>query len=128
MNYENLFTKFIERFPELIPLIDPEDVDSGLYIVFAMTINPYVKALLSHDEDNREQLKGLFSFFEEMAMSDIDEVRALLMWGFLESLGDDTQILATAHKYMGTETKYWSEMVEDFHGRSPWIQNFFFGD
>ncbi|WP_441422440.1 DUF7674 family protein [Anaerobacillus sp. MEB173] len=77
--------------------------------------NEYIIEYLEKDETDK--LEKFFNFFEKMAIEGDDYTKELLTVTILERLGDDKEILITAYKYMGKETRKASDEVEKGWGR-----------
>jgi hypothetical protein len=117
VKYDNLLEVMLEKFPRLKDLYKQEDLDCGLYVVFGFSFMPYIIECLLKHESNEEFLHELFDFFEQMANCEVEEIRELLMYAVLETLGDDINILTFSQNYMGDETKRLSKAIDDFLGR-----------
>ena len=69
------------------------------------------------NEDNPQVLRRLFSVFEVMATQGNDDVVNIMCVTILERLGDDSNVLNIARKYMGKETRKLSDETEKGWGR-----------
>ena len=119
---EAIIEKFLEAVPEFRNifrenctqnLVDSED---GLYILWGLGIMPGVINFLSQPEIYKKQLQNIFAFFEEMANSENEEIRELLMYSTLETLDDNKDILNNAYMFMGNKTKKSLENIQNFLG------------
>lgn len=125
MNANNIVNCFFVRFPELKSnylnncennLINNDD---GLYIIWSFGIVPCIIELMKDYEENKIMLNKIFDFFEEMATSDVEELKELLMYSILEELGDNRATLLNARQFMKQNTLHYSYQVEEFLGREP---------
>ncbi|NDI36668.1 DUF7674 family protein [Chengkuizengella sediminis] len=121
MNKSNLSEELIMKIPELKPLYDKELDDweefPGNHNVFGNVLNPFLVELL--EKKNQERLKKrIFQFFEDMALSEDDDVQNVLIVTVLEYLGDSEKCLKEARKLMGNRTLEFSKEVEKWLGRS----------
>lgn len=114
---------FLKRFPQLNAEINKNltdcmiDRNDGLYVLWGMGIMPSVNRLIDNYEENEDLVSEIFDFFEEMANIDDEELKELLMYSTLETLGDYDNRLEISRKFMKNETKKLSERVETFLGR-----------
>jgi hypothetical protein len=110
--YRSARNVFLERFPELWERIEKKYAAHynlktkipGTYPLFEEILKPRAIELLESGADD-DSLKRIFSFYEEMARSQDEEVVNLLWKSILEPLASDKKLLATAWKYMGEKTK-----------------------
>ena len=123
MNKDNVLKCYLKKVPEIQEqflkqckenLIDDTD---GAHVVWSLGLVPCIIDLIKDYEKNKDILERTFDFFEEMALSDDNEVRELLLYSVLEKLGDDKEILATSMRHMGKATIEYSKKVENFWGR-----------
>lgn len=123
MTINNVFEMFLKRFPQLNAEINKNltdcmiDRNDGLYVLWGMGIMPSVNRLIDNYEENEDLVSEIFDFFEEMANIDDEELKELLMYSTLETLGDYDNRLEISRKFMKNETKKLSERVETFLGR-----------
>ena len=121
MNYDDLVKDFIKRFPQW-GVIERKKLKSwssnwdSPYIYFGDVLNPLLVKKLT-DEENKEELWGIFNFLEEMATSNNQEIETALTDAILEVLGDDKKVLEKARALMGKETLKFSHQIERFWGR-----------
>jgi hypothetical protein len=109
--YRSIRNVFLERFPELWDRIEKKyashyDLKTqipGTYPLFEEILKPRVLELLDSGADD-DSLKRIFSFYEEMACSQDEEVANLLRKSILEPLASDEKLIASAWKYMGEKT------------------------
>jgi hypothetical protein len=112
MAYRSIRNVFLERFPELwvrierkyAPHYNLKTQIPGTYPLFEEILKPRVIELLEFGADD-DSLKRIFSFYEEMASSQDEEVVNLLWKSILEPLASDKKLIATAWKNMGEKTK-----------------------
>jgi hypothetical protein len=110
--YRSIRNVFLERFPELWEQIEKKYAAHynlktqipGTYPLFEEILKPRVIELLESGADD-DSLKRTFSFYEEMASSQDDEVANLVWKSILEPLASDKKLIATAWKYMREKTK-----------------------
>lgn len=123
MNINNVFEKFMNRFPQINDditknLIDNmADVNDGIYVVWGMGVMPCIIKMLDSIDNQENQISSIFDFFEDMANAEDDELKGLLMYSTLESLGDDKKRLKISKQFMKNGTRILSEKVETFLGR-----------
>ena len=103
------------RFPLLKSLIDTEMqtfecYKPGLHVLYGNVLNPYVTELLKTPNES-DEIRKIFSFYEELAISDDEEVRNLLQVTLLECLWDDFIVFDRAISYMLPETKKINEII-----------------
>lgn len=120
LNRQNAERTFVERFPEILEiyLSEKEWRDGefeGLHTMFGDVLNPFLERALL--ERNKELLKRIFAFLEEMATSDDPYLINVLTVTILAKLGDDSGILDEATQYMGVKTKEASNEIEEYLGR-----------
>jgi len=114
---------FLERFPQLNVDINKNlkdnlvDINDGIYVLWGMGIMPSVNKTIDCIEKHENLVSEIFDFFEEMANEDDEELKELLMYSTLETLGDDYKRLEISRQFMKNETKKLSERVEAFLGR-----------
>ena len=101
---------FLEKMSYYFPNIKNEmnermeDYFEGLdTIVIEEIIMPEVIALLKKDAD-KEKLKGVFDYFEDVCINADDYLNNVFSITALEILGNEKSILETAKKYMGPTT------------------------
>jgi hypothetical protein len=121
MNHDTLVEDFIKQFPkwgveEIKDLRSWYDDDDDPYLFFGFVLNPLLEKKLT-DEENHEELRGIFDFLEEMANTHNREVGGVLMAEILEKLGDDKKVLEKARALMGKETLKFSHQIERSWGR-----------
>jgi len=123
LTINNIFEMFLKRFPQLNAEINKNltdgmiDRNDGLYVLWGMGIMPSVNRIIDNCGKNEDLVSGIFDFFEEMANADDEELKELLMYSTLETLGDDDNRLEISRKLMKNETIKLSEKVETFLGR-----------
>ena len=123
MNISNVFEKFISKFPQLNDDINTNlkenraDTNDGIYVLWGMGVMPSVIKMIEHMENNHNIITSIFDFFEEMAIGHDEELKELLMYSTLETLGDDEERLKISRQFMKNETKILSGKVETFLGR-----------
>lgn len=115
MEYQNITNEFLKRFAVFKPFVKDEFLDIGPYAVFPEIHQKIIELLKQPNEKNI--LKKIFDFFEELALSDDERSKEFLMYGALEIFGDDPDILREAENYMGPKTKELSDLVQNFWGR-----------
>jgi hypothetical protein len=118
MNKSNLVDQFVNEFENFKILLHEhiEFNNEVLPHVFFGECNDFIMNYLTEDEE-KDILEDLFSFYERMATEGDDYVRELLAVTILERIGDDNKILNTAYGYMGQETRKLSDEIEKFLGR-----------
>jgi len=81
MNYDDLVRDFIKRFPKW-GVNERKELKSwssnwdSPYIYFGDVLNPLLVKKLT-DEENKEELRGIFNFLEEMATPIIKKLKQL---------------------------------------------------
>lgn len=80
------------------------------YLVIEFVVKPLLAELLDQEKD-RDLLKRVFEFFEQMACSSDREVINLLAVGVLEGMVNEPKKVSAAWKYMGSETKRMARQV-----------------
>jgi len=109
MEYATLNDTLILRFPELASLFEEQfnlwgEEDIPPHCFYGDTLNGYVTELLRKNNDS-QQIKKVFHFYEEMANSDDAEVRNLLQVTLLEYLWDEELIYKNALENMQPKTR-----------------------
>jgi hypothetical protein len=123
MTINNVFEIFMNKFPQLNADININikdnlvDANDGIYVLWGMGVMPCVNKLIDNIENCENLVSNIFDFFEEMANDGDEEVKELLMYSTLETLGDDGVRLKISRQFMKDETKILSERVETFLGR-----------
>jgi hypothetical protein len=110
--YSNIRSVLLERFPELWERIEAEFGSyynlktqlHGSYPLFEIILKKRVIELLESGA-NDDALRRIFSFYEEMAGSQDEEVVNLLWISIMEPLVYDKKLIAAVWKYMGENTK-----------------------
>jgi hypothetical protein len=114
---------FIRKFPQLEEEIKKNlkdnmvDINDGIYVIWGMGVMPSVIRMIDCIADNEKVGSSIFDFFEEMASGGNEELKELLMYSTLETLGDDKIRLSTSRRLMKKETRYLSEKIEAYLGR-----------
>lgn len=119
MVYKNINSIVLYYLPNL-PDTSPEDIkeeiqswwlesvkaieDVPAYCFLETRMGDYMRALIPQNEDV-EEIKKLFHFFEKMATCEDINVRDLLQVGFLEQLWATADLLNVVYKYMHPQTK-----------------------
>jgi len=116
MNQETINEYLPIRFPELGEEIAkerewwfPDEVPS--HVFYGDILNKLVFNTLITNTD-KEFLKRIFDFYEEMAECGDEYVQNLLQVTLLEYLWDDFEVLRNAHKYMGQKTRKLSDELQ----------------
>lgn len=123
MVISNVFEMFIRKFPQLEEEIKKNlkdnmvDINDGIYVIWGMGVMPSVIRMIDCIADNEKVGSSIFDFFEEMASGGNEELKELLMYSTLETLGDDKIRLSTSRRLMKKETRYLSEKIEAYLGR-----------
>lgn len=123
MTINNVFEIFMSKFPQLHADINQNlkdsmvDTNDGIYVLWGMGVMPCVIKIIDNIGNYEDVVSGIFDFFEEMANGDEEELKELLMYSTLETLGDDRKRLEISRQFMKKETKILSEKVETFLGR-----------
>ncbi len=125
--YPNIRNVFLKRFPELWERIETEygsyyDLKHqlpGAYPLFEDILQERVIELLKAGAYD-DSLRRIFSFYEEMARSQDEEVVTLLWISIMERLVYEKTLIAEAWKYMGEKTK---DMAREIAGLRGWKEN-----
>lgn len=122
LHENNVIERLLLTIPEIKQAYQKEiewwsDETPGLHNILGNIMNPFVTNLLRRSANNDALIKRIFTFYEDMAISNDEYVRNVLQVTLLEYLGDDKQILETALRYMGTNTKKLSDDIERHLGR-----------
>ncbi len=125
--YRNIRNVFLERFPELweriqaryAPHYNLKTQIPGSYPLFEGILKPRVIELLESGTGD-DLLKRIFTFYEEMARSQDQEVANLLWKSMLEPLVYEGKLIAEAWKYMGEKTK---DQAREIATRRGWEEN-----
>jgi hypothetical protein len=118
MIFKDLAKHFTESFEEYMPVLQEHLDFNGevLNHVFFGECNDYFVELIDKEKD-LPKIKALFTFLERMATQGDDDVKELLSVTILARFGDSKDLLQTAYKYMGAETRKSSDEIEKFWGR-----------
>ncbi len=127
LGYKSIRNVFLERFPELWECIEKKYAPHynlktqipGTYPLFEEILKPRVIELLESGADD-DSLRRIFSFYDEMARSQDEEVVNLLWKSILEPLASDKELIAKAWKYMGEKTKALAREIAILRG---WKEN-----
>jgi hypothetical protein len=125
--FENIRNVFLKRFPELWERIEATfgsyyDLKSEIpeaYPLFEDILQERVIELLKTGADE-DSLKRIFSFYEDMAKSEDEDVVTLLSISIMEDLVYDKNLIAEAWKYMGEKTK---NMAREIARSQGWEEN-----
>jgi hypothetical protein len=119
MKYIDLAKRFTEKFLEFKPILHEHIELNGelLNHVFFGECNEYFINIIETEKEI-PKIIDLFDFFERMATQGDDDVKGLLSVTILARLGDSKELLQTAYKYMGAETRKVSDEIEKFWGKS----------
>ena len=118
MKYGDMNHIIYSQFPSLKAVIDAE-MDTfecykpGANVLYGNVLNPYITELLRASDESDEIIK-VFNFYEELALSDDEEVRNLLQVTLLEYLWDEPEIFRRAEKYMLPETKKVNNLINEY--------------
>ena len=113
LNYSNYIAVLQSKFPELDWSSDTTKEMLDLpYILLGYIFIPFIKESLL--KNVRSNIKRIFDFLEEMAMSDDEEVRNILQVGILEALWDDAHIFCLAQKNMRSRTSIINHNIVNF--------------
>lgn len=118
LTINNVFEKFMSRFPQINDDINKNlsdnmvDTNDGIYVVWGMGVMPCVINMIDNVELYENQISSIFDFFEDMANGEEDELKELLMYSTLETLGDDEKWLKISRQFMKNETKLLSESIK----------------
>lgn len=118
MKYKELAKLFTENFKEYKPLLQEHIEFNGeiLNHVFFGEFNDDFIELIEKEKEVTK-IKQLFNFLEQMATRGDEDVKDLLRVTILAGLGDSRELLQSAYKYMGAETRKASDEIEKFWGR-----------
>ncbi len=122
MSINKIVELFLLKNPSLKQMFDMFckkrliDFSDGIYVIWGLGVMSCVLELLQDPIHNKALLQRIFDFFEEMATSEEEEVRELLMYSTLETLDDDKEVLKIALSFMGNETKKLLYRVQAFLG------------
>ncbi len=125
--YRSIRNVFLAEFPDLWDRIQAKygrqynlkTQIPGPYPLFEEILKPRVTELLQDGADE-ESLQHIFSFYEEMARSQDEEVVNLLWKSMLEPLIYDKKLIAGAWKYTGEKTK---DLARQIASRRGWEEN-----
>jgi len=121
--YANIRNVFLKRFPELWERIEATfgsyyDLKSeipGAYPLFEDILQERVIELLKSGAAD-DSLRRIFSFYEEMAGSQDEDVVTLLWMSIIEPLVYEKELIAEAWKYMGEKTKDMAREIARLRG------------
>lgn len=113
MRYNDLPDMLVRTFPNLKKEVDffLEHYGDLYHVLLENVLCPYVNSLL--DNDSQDELKYVFDFYENMALSEDEEVKNLLQVTLIENL-IDKGLYKKAEKYMHTNTKAVCKSVENY--------------
>jgi len=122
MKYSELIDEFMKAFPEFEAgakeeLDFWEGEEPAVHVFFANVLSPPLEKELIKIDKNHALLRRIFSFLEEMATSEDEQVQEVAAVTILEHLGDDKERLRSARLLMGNHTRKMSEKVEKGLGR-----------
>lgn len=128
MKYQDLYLSFKEMFKEDESMfktfeeenkLEPDDPQM-IHVYFCLVVCPYVYDLLK--KDDKEKLKKVFSFFEDMATDPDVEVQGVLQFSVLENITTESEeIYKAAQKYIGPETKTFVNQVATYMNIEPMV-------
>lgn len=119
IQYKDLNVKllciFFPEYKDKILQLD-SDVGNDLpHVLYGNFFNPLIKSVLkNHTKSNIIMANRIFDFYEELAISNDDEVRNLLQVTLLENLWDDYDIYIAASKYMRVETQNINKEINSY--------------
>lgn len=119
MKYDQLYKTLKKEIPEgysFFEVIEKEnriDETDGMHIVFGMVIVPYILHIVQNDK--MFEIYKVFSFLENMAISEDVKIREVLDFTVLEQLADEGQdALGQCKQYMEKNTLIHCEEVEKY--------------
>jgi len=92
--------------------------NAGQYVIWGVVLQPCIMELISDFDNNRDTLKRVFNFFEKMVTSNEEEIKEILMYSVLETLGDNPDVLIRVIPLMGKNTRQLTQEIENFLGRN----------
>lgn len=108
LRYRAFVDSLLAALPEIRGQHDALQEDIGPepppHMDFGLVLKPFVGSLLKANVD-KDLLRRVFAFLEEMARAQDIEVVNLLHVGIFESWAGDRETLARAWKYTGESTK-----------------------
>ena len=117
MNLNTINNILISKFPELALLFKEQfDLWGNNIHPHCFTgdvLNNYVTGLLL-ENNNKQQIKKIFDFYEEMACCDDLEVRNLLQVTLLEYLWDNERVFNKALDYMQPKTREINNLISSY--------------
>ena len=102
MKYINAVHDLLIAFSDL-PLGDYESSLDLPYIIYGECFAPYIRKMIT--ENDRKELKHIFSFLEDMAKSEDEDTRDLLQVAILETFWADRVLFSFVKKYMHLHTR-----------------------
>lgn len=120
MHYSDLNSQLLARVPEVFEgyaeLKAMWDGDEpGPHVLYGDVLVPHLVKLLRSQEAEIALLR-IFSFLEELAVSDDPEIRNVLGASVLEGLNGNPEARVAARDYMGPFTKRLAEEIESAWG------------
>ena len=126
MKYESLYADFVSLFPEDKDVIQQFEkkntvfpAEDGMHILFGFVVVPFVSELIKTDDDDK--IRRSFNFFEDMALSESEDIGEVLDFTILEdfiSRGND--FLEKCKSYMGQRTLEDCKSVEEWFIIGKW--------
>lgn len=119
MNYNSLYSEFIKLFPDDTALFNElslqsnVDENDGMHIMFSYVVIPFVLRLIRSNDHMK--LKIAFDYFEQMALSQSNDITEVLEFTIIENLmSNGKDIFYNAKKYMGKETLKYCTNAEKY--------------
>ena len=115
ITYDRINDIFVSKFPELATLFEEQynlwnNSEIPPHCFLGDVLNDYIAELLRNRKD-KEQIKKVFHFYEEMACSNDWRVKNLLQVTLLECLWDEREIFEIALSYMLPQTRMLNEEI-----------------
>lgn len=111
MRYLNAAADLMVNFPNLT-LGDYENSLDLPYVIYGECFASYIRKMIT--ENNTKELTHIFTFLEEMAESEDEDVRDLLQVAILETFWEDKYVFSLVKKYMHPHTKRIFDSIEEY--------------
>lgn len=119
MKYDGIYKTFKEEIPEGYSFFEAKEKENlidetdGIHIVFGMVIVPYILHIVQNNK--LLEINKVFSFLENMAISEDIKIKEVLDFTVLEQLADEGHdTLRQCKRYMGKNTLKHCEEIEKY--------------
>lgn len=119
MHYHQLNDILLQNFPSLSNHIKEEylfygSLEPGPHTLYSSVLNPFVKELLTSSKRRDAEIRKVFAFYEELALSEDSDVQDLLQVTLLEALWENRHLYNSACEHMLPKTREINERICEY--------------